>query len=175
VHIPRTGGTSIEFQLRQSDPGLLGKKHESLFDIKERFDPTGYFKFSFIRNPWDIVISKYFAPFYREINILSGKTLLYFLNNYYRAKKEAGDSFFDYFDPSELDFIGRFETRANDLKYISKKIGIKINSDFSVKAKEMQRAKSSKSFHEYYDEETRNIVYQQYKDDIDFFGYQFPF
>ena len=83
-----------------------------------------FFKFTFIRNPWDLIISKYLAPFYSSINFLSGKDLSYFLENYYPAPNEAGDSFFDYFDPDEMNFIGKFESREKDLLHISKSIGI---------------------------------------------------
>ena len=99
-----------------------------MFDIKEKMSIEKIFTFSFIRNPWDLVISKYFAPFYRSINFLSGKELLYFLEKYWPAPNEAGDSFFDYFDPEEMSFIGRFESREKDLRHISKSIGIDLDA-----------------------------------------------
>lgn len=175
IHIPRTGGTSLEYQLNNNSQINELTKHQSLHQVKLHLDISEYFKFSFIRNPWDIVISKYLAPYYRKINSCTGKNLLYFLENYYPASNEAGDSFFDYFDPSEMDFIGRFETREKDLNYISKMIGLEIDPSFSVKKKEMQRKlKSKKHFTSYYDEQTLQIVYEKYKKDIEYFQYSFP-
>ena len=170
IHIPRTGGTSIGQLLGNKN---RSRKHESLFSLKKKVDISSFFKFSFVRNPWDITISKYFAPYYCKINKLSGKTLLYFLENYFLAPNESGDSFYDYFDPSEMDFIGRFETREQDLGYISNKIGITLDPKFSVKAKEMQKSRSKKHYTEYYDDETREIVAGKYARDIEYFGYEF--
>jgi chondroitin 4-sulfotransferase 11 len=170
IHIPRTGGTSIEKLL---DNSIERGKHESLFSLEKKVDISSFFKFSFIRNPWDITISKYVAPYYRKINKLSNKSFLYFLENYFPAPNEEGDSFHDYFDPSKLDFIGRFETREADLVYISDKIGIELDPNFSVKAKEMQKTRSKKHYTEYYNEETKQIVAEKYAKDIEYFGYEF--
>ena len=170
IHIPRTGGTSIEHLLGKKDE--VGK-HDSLFSLEKKFDTSNFFKFSFIRNPWDITISKYFAPYYCKINQLSNHSLLYFLNNYYSAPHEAGDLFHDYFDPSKMDFIGRFETREKDLDYISSKIGVRFDPKFSVKEKEMKKKNSKKHYTEYYDDETRQIVAEKYAKDIEYFGYDF--
>lgn len=170
IHIPRTGGTSIECLF---DSEIGEGKHGSLFSIEKKIDISNFFKFSFIRNPWDITISKYFAPYYHEINKLSDKSLLYFLENYFPAPNEAGDSFHDYFDPIKMDFIGRFETRETDLDYISNKIGIQLDPKFSVKSKEMQRKRSKKHYTEYYDDETKQIVAERYAKDIEYFGYEF--
>ena len=175
IHIPRTGGTSIESQFNY-DGDSDGKKHWCLNDFKNDLTSNqfnDYFKFSFVRNPWDITISKYFSPYYSKINKLSNKSLLYFLENYFPAHNEAGESFHDYFDPSEMHFIGRFETRKTDLVYISNKIGIKLDSKFSVKSKEMQKKRSNKHYTEYYDDETKQMVREKYAKDIEHFEYEF--
>ena len=104
IHIPRTGGTSIESQFNYNGD-LDGKKHWRLNDFKNDLTNNqfnGYFKFSFIRNPWDITISKFLSPFYSDINQLSNKSLSYFLKNYFPANHESGDLFHDYFDPNEM-------------------------------------------------------------------------
>lgn len=178
VHVPRTGGTSIEFQGFEKELGVdEEEKHWSLDAIKQSISHqqfAEYFKFSFVRNPWDIVISKYCSPFYRDIGLKTNKSLLYFLHNYYIPDHEYGDLFHDYFDPAELDYIGRFETRAKDLKFISQKIGRKLDPNYSVKEKEMQKAlNNQKHYTEYYDDETRQIVAERYARDIERFGYKF--
>lgn len=171
IHIPRTGGTSIEKLL--GNKYQFKRKHESLFSLEEKVDISAFFKFSFIRNPWDIAISKYFAPYYSKINALSNNSLLYFLNNYFPSPNESGDLFHDYFNPSKMDFIGRFETREKNLDYISSKIKIKLDPKFSVKSKEMQKKRSKKHYTEYYDDETKSIVAEKYAKDIEYFGYKF--
>ena len=178
IHIPRTGGTSIEEQF-QYDEAKSKNKHWNLNNWKnhlsdERFE--SYFKFTFVRNPWNIMISKYMCNWYAlkhrggEIGYRSGKSLKYFLEHYQPAKHEHGDGFFDYFDPAQMDFVGRFENRAEDIKYICEKIGININS------KTRSRSRShplKKHYTEYYDDETRQIVAEKYAKDIEYFGYKF--
>jgi len=174
IHIPRTGGSAIEQQLKRNSIGFVDKytKHKTLFCIEKQFDVADYFKFSFIRNPWDIMVSKYFAPIYKKINYLSGKPLDYFLKNYTGpAGEETVDLFYEYFDPKKMDFIGRYENRDVDLDYISSKIGFNISKDHS--AKEMQKKQSDKHYTEYYDDETRSIVAEKYAKDIEYFGYEF--
>ena len=173
IHVPRTGGKSIEFQLKKRF-NLIGDKHQSLFEIMDYVDVSGFFKFTFVRNPWDVVISKYFATYYSDINFLAGKTLSYFLENYSPAPNEVGDSFFEFFNPDDMDFIGRFEDREQGLEVISEQIGIDLDPHFSVKSKEMQKAKSKKKFWDYYDEETAEKVYNKYKLDREYFNYKFP-
>ena len=179
VHIPRTGGTSIEAQFK--DNGVRQEnKHWNLNDWKNHLkneDFESYFKFSFVRNPWDIVISNYFdrgwysSPIQGrggEIGYYSGKKFKVLLDHYEPAAHEHGDGLLDYLKPNEMDFIGRFENRTQDLEYISKKIGIKI--DTNVKARSHQ---NKKHYTEYYNDETRKIVAEKYAKDIQCFNYKF--
>ena len=181
IHIPRTGGTSIEQQFSH-DVGVSGDgtKHWNLDQYKEalsneQFD--NYFKFTFIRNPWDIVISKYMdrgwysSPIQGrggEIGYYSGQKLSYFLNHYQPARHEYGDSFFDYFNPKQIDFVGRFEDRDEGLNFISKKIGINLNPQTKSRSNS-----DKKHYTEYYDDETRQMVAERYAQDIELFGYEF--
>ena len=60
IHIPRTGGTSIE----KSFGLTLGneEKHLSAAELREKAGPEKWaqsFVFSFVRNPWDRIISLY--------------------------------------------------------------------------------------------------------------------
>ncbi|MDJ0729444.1 MAG: sulfotransferase family 2 domain-containing protein [Crocosphaera sp.] len=85
VHIPKTGGTSIQSLLMKysedrivykdkSNPNnsfwlfndqLSLKKHSKLKEYKNKIDYDTYkkmFRFAVIRNPWDMMISWYFSP-----------------------------------------------------------------------------------------------------------------
>ena len=178
IHVPRTGGTSIEYQGFKRQLGVDEKfKHLSLTKTKKQITKqqfSEYFKFSFVRNPWDLMISKYCANYYRKIGHQTDKSLLYFLENFYIPANEAGVTFHDYFNPEQMDFVGRFETRAKDLEYISSKIKQKLDPGFSVAEKEVQRScREKKHYTEYYDDETRKIVAERYARDIEYFGYKF--
>lgn len=183
IHIPRTGGTSIEtfFQILNRGPNKdINRKHFNLYWYKEkqpknRFNK--YFKFTFVRNPWDLMISKYLDPYFSghckrgpAIGAEAGKSLKYFLEHYKTPRHEQGEIFHDYFDPEEIDFIGRFENRTNDLEYISEKIGVPIDS--SIHSRKVQ-VFCKKDYTSYYDDETRQMVAEKYERDINYFGYKF--
>ena len=61
IHIPRTGGTSIESQFNCKE-NKEKNKHWTLSYWRKTLDREtfdDYFKFAFVRNPWDLMISKY--------------------------------------------------------------------------------------------------------------------
>jgi len=180
IHIPRTGGSSIESQFNFKE-AKEKNKHWTLSGWKKILDPNifdEYFKFSLVRNPWDFTVSKYKCPWFgsdsggRPIGELAGKSLKYFLEHYKTPSHERGETFYDYFDPEQMDFIGRFENRENDLQYISQKISVHIDGNIHQRKIQM-RDKNKKHYTEYYDDETREIVAQKYARDIEYFGYKF--
>ena len=96
----------------------------------------------------------------------------YFLEHYKTPVHERGETFHDYLDPEQVNFIGRFENRENDLKYISTQIGVNISTKHHTR-KIQSLDKSKKHYTEYYDEETKQIVAEKYAKDIEYFGYEF--
>lgn len=62
IHIPRTGGTSIEhsFGYPRCKGGINSlAQHNTLNQYSEEENINSYFTFSFVRNPWDRLISWY--------------------------------------------------------------------------------------------------------------------
>lgn len=113
VHIPRTGGTSIEAAF-EGPEGKAKSMHCTAQQMQQLAGESiwnEYFKFSFVRNPWDLIITLYHASYFRKINSKSGKSLLYFLQNYEKPAWEHGVTFCSYLNFGEMDFIGRFENR----------------------------------------------------------------
>ena len=58
VHIPKTGGGTIAKIIRDQDPSfdVIGSSHMGLSpEVAEKY--KDYFKFCFVRNPWEQVIS----------------------------------------------------------------------------------------------------------------------
>lgn len=184
IHIPRTGGTSIEKQFgyagdtQDQDPHGDGRKHWSLsMWEKEDIDLSDYFVFTFIRNPWEVILSKYFDHYYTEeygcpIGFRSGKSLEYFLENYKIPEHEYGDCFLDYFDPRKVDFIGRYENRESDLNYVSKKIGKYIDPKRKIRESILKKRKKI-DYREYYNDTTREMVQKRYFQDIIYFNFKF--
>ena len=62
IHIPRTGGTSIEkyFDFKFSaDWSPETAQHLTMEEYNEHYDLDKYFKFTTVRNPWDRLMSWY--------------------------------------------------------------------------------------------------------------------
>ena len=190
VHIPKTGGRSIEKLLRKSSEDLefddgwnqdlsAWQQHLSIQSIlNNRPSCKNYFKFSVVRNPWDRLVSCYF---YFERHGIFGnfKDFLnesgLYLNNFPKFNGQLGcmehrSLMFDFLSCNQkinMDFTGRFENLQEDFNVVCDKIGIP--------QQELPHANKSKHKHytEYYNDETRQIVAEKYAKDIEYFGYEF--
>jgi len=186
VHINKTGGTSISNVLRRFAPNDTFNKHEMIHEIpknsKKSFlnqdnisnqlkDGVDYFKFTFVRNPWDRCVSNFFWHRKR-----------------YPEKRHAKMSFEDYLDDLDsdwttsynqidwlvdrsgkicLDFIGRFENLEEDFSKVCVALGIK-NDKLPHVNKSPHR-----SYRTYYDKDGLIKVKRFYKRDIEYFNYKF--
>ena len=182
IHIPKTAGSSVA---------------ESLFGVPSRHVPyteylranpnkfRRYFKFAFVRNPWDRLVSTY--SFLRRGG----------MNDLDRAWSERNlrqyDSFDDFvrrglrlaevrswvhFRPQTdfvmshdgkimLDYIGRFETISEDFATVAKRLGIGANLVHN-------NSGSHAPFASVFSAETAAIVADVYARDARAFGYRAP-
>ena len=168
VHIPRTGGTSIESSLgmKMGDDD----KHLTALDIRKRIGEDNWgksFVFSFVRNPWDRMVSLYYQPYFRNETIFADKNLEYFIKNYHPADWEK-KFFYEYLNTDGIDFIGKYENRLEDLKKITQLTGIML--DPIVHERKTNR---HLEYRIYYDDKTAQMVYDMYQQDIDKYGYEF--
>ena len=183
IHLPSTGGTSIEHCFEESaepfksifKPCLKSGKHQKqkIYDethispliAKEIYSEYWheYFKFSFVRNPWDWLSSLWQKGPRRRRGLNFSQWLLkptlapHEQQNMFNLKSEL----------SEMNFTGRFENLQHDfnvvcnyIKHPQKQLPHKMSSN-------------RKHYTEYYDEETKQIVAERYAQDIDYFGYEF--
>jgi chondroitin 4-sulfotransferase 11 len=139
---------------------------------------TNAFKFSFVRNPYDRVLSGW----KNKIEKQQEKTFKEFVcknlikydvdnNRFHNLYKPIPHHFSSLLNPKysvkDMNFIGRFENLQQDFDIICDKIGI-------PKQKLPHKNKTQhKHYTEYYDDETREIVAQKYARDIEYFGYKF--
>ena len=186
IHIPKTGGTSIESALGDwgltphNECELMGdtyrSQHHTLQSVKKSLREN-YFKFAFVRNPWDRAVSSY--CYYRDGgNKKSDSHLQELLPSDFKSfvahewnviPKIARKDQFSYLEVDgkvELDFIGRFERIEYDYEYVSKKIRL---------TRKLPHVRISKHKHytDYYDDKTRDIIAERYARDIEYFGYKF--
>jgi hypothetical protein len=192
IHIPRTGGTSFERLLlsletttpweslstkRLVDQCVGPVKHYKASRIQElvgqkRWQAT--LKLSIVRNPFDKVISHFFQPYYRDINALSGQSLDSFLRSYAPAPHEEGRTCSDYLD-REIDLIIRYENYDSEVSKLLSPYGIQLAQirERIGAVRETFGADASSNYRTYYSTETKQLVEDLYKDDLERFGYVF--
>ena len=197
VHIQKTGGSSIhsvfdQLGLVEDGPEYLRGKITSEF-FRKKFPYTNYwhhlkakdikaviplniwnsfFKFAFVRNPWDRALSIYS---YRKQQVDNPKSVNY--------RQNIPDSFEQWLQESApspqlehladdngnvlMDFIGRFENLQADFQAICSRINLPpINLPHIRKS-------AHKRYTDSYSPQARQLVDELYKSDIEHFGYTF--
>ena len=194
LHIPKTAGTSVSDilgayceTLPTPDRSSPYYYHAPLSKIQKYFisqnlNYDDYFKFAFVRNPWDRFVSLYYYLKKRYKRLLERDALHEDTYCKQIANINSFDDFMDKIDkfnpkPYEavytlkgtiaLDYIGKTENLQEDFNIICDKIGIP--------QQQLPHKNKSKHKHytEYYDDETRSIVAEKYAKDIEYFGYEF--
>lgn len=190
IHIPRTAGRFVmaalglerliyrrraKVMFRQE--GLVTFGHQSYPGLIEcgvvgrEFDKTA-FKFAFCRNPFDRVVSHFFYARIRQPQILPRNVSfaefvgrIEDFNVPIRAGKKTFRPQRQSVDGVKLDFIGRYESLVEDLKTVSRILGVALKSIGRI----------GKTHHRpywtYYDHQTERKVRDFYREDFEFFGY----
>ena len=155
-----------------------------------------YFTFCFVRNPWDRFVSAYnYLLTGGSINEdpvtgMDKKDRDNFISPYktfndFVLMNSAGNKIYtkllwqQHFVPQykfilnaennleSVDYIGRFENLYEDFDFICKKIGIE-----TLELKHLNNRPHA-SYQSYYTDKTAEIIYNTYKQDIDYFNYSF--
>jgi hypothetical protein len=180
VHIPKNGGSSIA----QSLFGLRVSHHD--YERYERVNPRkfrDYFKFCFVRNPWDRLVSGFFYLRFgagignrtgSEDQIEKYNDFQSFVSGWLTEDNVRSSLHFKSQYPFicdrsmrvQMDFVGRIENITADFKTICEHLNIKA---------ELQRLNMSDHRHysEYYTAKLREMVSSVYAEDIAIFGYRF--
>ena len=181
MHIPKCGGKTIRQNLKVVNNFRCYNHHE--FDLLPEDVVEKSFIFSFVRNPWDRIVSLY--CFWKNSTYLTDKNQSDYIvkNNldfksfvinlmqmdsiFYQKRHPMPYIDFFFMNPSNIDFIGKFENFQEDFNVVCDKIGIPHQ-----KLSHVNKGKH-KHYTEYYDEETKQIVAELYAKDIEYFGYTF--
>lgn len=166
VHIPRTSGTSVEVAFNLVTEAR--KIHHYTASMLQKFVSDDFYWFSFVRNPWDRIVSAYHQPGNKRIGFLAGKSLEEFLNvwNGSSAPHEYGKTQSEYLDIPGIN-IFKFEEREKATKKLKQKYGIDISKHHA------RKTKNRKHYREYYNEKTKNMVAERFKEDIERFDYKY--
>ena len=132
---------------------------------------SSFFKFSFVRNPWDRVVSAYEYLKGRGIINVSFKDFILSGIEYTDVKWHYAITQFDIIGDGDstllVDFVGRFEILQEDFNRVCKIIGIK-----PVKLPYKNNSTHS-HYSVYYDDTLKEVVDKLYYKDIKIFGYEY--
>lgn len=197
VHVSKTGGTSIERALdalRHEPPGgrlnhwrsRLGlhwdhrrhrfAQHDTIVQARrvlprELFQ--GYFKFAFVRNPWDWLVSLYgylqHTPEHRHYPQLSQMSFADYIEFEIQRGRRSQSAFVcDAGGSLLVDFIGRFERLETDFAQVLEQLGLS-----GIPLPHRNAGVSREPYQSYYDAATRARVAEHWAEDIRRFDYQF--
>jgi hypothetical protein len=134
-----------------------------------------YFKFGFVRNPWDRAVSLYeraeglslrdrmtFSEFVEWMKF-SSSTCIHPVPHRHQL-----DWFVDPHGNVVVDFIGNFETLEEDWEFICQRTGIRESLPHLN-----QNPRREKHYTEYYTPRTRGLIAERFRVDIEYFGYEF--
>ena len=187
--VPREGGRGSRFVIhdRFARSGHRIDKEEFLASLDKY---RGYFKFGFVRNPFDRLVSLYsdkivgagrglgeragtgiasrtfykgmpFAEFVRGVHSIPDEVAnLHFRSQHVSLCGPDGEVL--------ADFVGRFENLAADFSRVAREIGA---PDLALP--HILRSEDRRAYRDYYDENLKNLVRERYSEDLELFGYSF--
>lgn len=175
IHIPKTGGSSINFTLG------IPREHVTAFELRGRIGAERWekkFKFAFVRNPWDRAVSSFHFARIRNSRFVA----LTFSDWLQLAYVERHPLYFDLphsFSPQFdwindrkedviVDFVGRFENLQQDFATVCERIGHPV-----VEKLRHSNKTKHEDYRHYYRDKDVDLVAKWYKKDIEFFGYTF--
>ena len=190
VHVPRTGGNSIQSVLKDysedeivalrgeqdgierfglRNPRYKIKKHSTLAEYRDALGEEQFrnlYKFTCVRNPWDRMISYYFRPT-RRTTKWDKKEFKKIISkaiplvDYLRLEKGDKDPF------SNVDCIMRFENLAEDFHSVCAIL------DIPAASLPKYNRSSRENYSKYYDDQLRELVQERFAAEINRFGYTF--
>ncbi len=200
VHVPKTGGSSITQALNPyaNQPAqylinrlldrlgihvnYLGSQrmrrfrtHATAMQLRRHLPAkvyNGFFKFAFVRNPWDRMVSYYSflagrPNHHRHQRVVSlGGFREYLLYEIARSKTTQKSILSDQSGQLIVNFVGRFESLRTDFAQICRHLGIPFQLEHVNKT-------IHRDYREYYDRQTIRLVQDHFWEDIEFFQYTF--
>lgn len=185
IAVPKTASISIQFSLGYGhdvpEPPFY---HRKLADVVREHSCDGYFKFGFVRNPWDRLYSLYHDFTTKRVKQYSAlvkhdSPLLSEFSDFNDMCVKLKDSpwkddlFFqpqyDYLNVNgELAAFGRFENLKEDFERICRTIGLE-----DVNLLHMNQGQCAPTYAQHYTPESIEAVRTLYAKDVEAFGYEF--
>ncbi len=204
IHVPKVAGTSLKEALRgyigrrppetredgDARPGMSSsdfEEHITASELKEQLPPAlfdGYFKFAFVRNPYDWVVSNYF--FFLQDEMFNSPAYAFFKQRPFRETvkfflEAAGNGIIEGMKFSQkaflydgqgrllVDYAGKYERLSEDFAEIRRRLGM---GDIPVP---YLNKSNHKRFNQYYTPDVQALVYGALKEDFETFGYDYDY
>jgi len=196
IHIPKIAGTSIEVFFNMQKKELFygdfyqynngfstASQHLTPLALKEKISPdtfNNYFKFTFVRNPYDRIISEYYYKRINNQNLISYNDFTYWLNNFLHKidsdhKLPQYKYVYDHTNNTDklINFIGKYENLSHDFNKILKlinyrednlKLGKHYDSNNFLNVPKLNKDKLLTK-------ENRDKIIDTYKLDFELFSY----
>lgn len=188
-------GNNIMMHQLFRDSGYQINKRQLLEKLKAG-EYQNYFKFAFVRNPWDRILSCWRhklsekdspgmeyptslaesvypgMPFSEFVEVVAS-TPDSKANPHFQSQSSMIYGDLDGGREKALlsDFVGHFENLQEDFEYITKKIG--AQQELSLGHLMRRSTEESRPYNDFYDENLHQLVHERYRDDISKFGYSF--
>jgi hypothetical protein len=132
-----------------------------------------YFKFCFVRNPFEKVVSDYIYTTRNGREDISFQKFVEMIKKRGENKNAVHPRIKSWNIVStekgvEMDYVGRYEILNKDLENILNKIGINFEGEKFPYTKNIK----SYDYRDYYGEEEKNIVSNLFGEEIEYFGYE---
>lgn len=154
------------------------KKHATALDIKNALPDSlfhSYFKFAFVRNPWDLCVSLYFYlrqnPKLHDSKLANNLNFIDFIKVYIEKKPQKQIDFIaDENGHIIIDYIGKYERLQNDFNEIMNQIGLNAEP---LPQKNISKSRPNHDYRGYYNDDTTELVGHYFHSDIEKFNYSF--
>lgn len=197
IHIPKCAGTSLHRFFSELEVDLNGNgrpdvarvnfnKHEYASNIydSELFDWWGLSTITFVRNPWDLMVSSYewwlqqadkFPHTLRDHVVIAelGSFDRFIHSKYgrFQINERCGEfeKWYSFGGKDLVKFIGRVEHISEDLVDFASRFEIDLQGAELGKLNRSRRA----NYQHYYDAKSKDLVYKRFYDSIKRFEYEF--
>ena len=183
IHVPKAAGTSVEDAFRSFEaPSTrhIFDWHCLARDLKKVIQNwNDYFRFAFVRNPWDAQVSMYCYimgtgsthPEWEAVN--QYRDFNDYVVKHLNSAQEKGtlrtqcDFLLDEADLCLMTYVGRYERLSEDFARICRELSLGPCS-----LPHLNKANRT-DYRDYYNNSTRDAVANIFRRDIETFGYQF--
>lgn len=177
-HIAKTGGSTIVHTLRANglDDGILSAKGTQILLKNGYFEKVvadwdKYFKFTFVRNKYDLLVSLWHfnKSKFKEVSETFGS----FISDCVLPSEDEYDYWIDQYyltQPNLFNCIGRFENFDADFRKICSDIGI----EYDGRKDNVGPYNHKVHYSVHYDSDIQKKVYDKFRQEIDYFGFENP-